>query len=765
MLVFYSLTWISFLIVLEAVSVPRRPEEVRQVTIQMNGYAPHQVDEYVGTSTASPKGFIVGFEPIAEADRVHHLLLFGCRKPFRKNGFWEGGQTCNSPSHILYAWAKNAPSLFLPRNVGFSVGHEMDPIKFLVLQVHYAFPFNGKILDYSGVKVHFIEEKPLYLASVYLFVSQNSEVGIPPRIQNYNVNMSCEYSSATPIYPFAFRTHTHSMGRVVSAALKNESGWTLIGKSNPQWPQLFNPLKSSIVIKNGDLLAARCVFDSVDQNKTVYMGNMGADEMCNFYMMYYRNADTEDPFPNGGICFRTDDEEMVNREYPSAGLSLLPSRPDLEQKAQNFKEVFGITEGAVLHEDKGHRLGQVSGLAFDPSGNLAIFHRSERKWSQGLFDERQTFLDKTPIKGSTVWILKIENQGKQMNILAKYGRNQFYLPHGIHINNKNEYFTTDVGAQLVTKWKFAKNKLEEVFSLGTKFVPGRDREHFCLPTAVTTSSTDGSIYVSDGYCNSRIIKFAANGKYLAQWGELYDGNSNGFFPVGRATLGFFALPHDITINKEGSRLYVSDRQNARVQIFDSDGAAVAEVNNLPNQTLFRTVYSADYHNGYIYFVPGDTSEKGRIYCAKGDMFNLLYSYEPSGVDLHMSHIIRVSPDGRYIYVGETANDASGKVLQFEIHGKDGNSSYERSNSKNNHLVEGTTSHKRMFFIVLVVVLLIGAAGFLFTRRKSLYRSGPKYSLLDRAGFKPLRMDYPSSGEDDSDEDDMILSQMKTDARF
>lgn len=62
------------------------------------------------------------------------------------------------------------------------------------------------------------------------------------------------------------------MGRVVSAALKNETGWNMIGKSNPQWPQVFNSLKSPIVIKNGDLLAAKCIFDSTGQNKTIYMG-------------------------------------------------------------------------------------------------------------------------------------------------------------------------------------------------------------------------------------------------------------------------------------------------------------------------------------------------------------------------------------------------------------------------------------------------------------------------------------------------------------
>lgn len=67
--------------------------------------------------------------------------------------------------------------------------------------------------------------------------------------------------------------------------------------------------------------------------------------------------------------------------------------------------------------------------------------------------------------------------------------------------------------------------MKELFTLGTKFVPGGDLEHFCLPTAVATSPKDGSIYVSDGYCNSRIVKFASNGKYLTHWGDPYDSSS------------------------------------------------------------------------------------------------------------------------------------------------------------------------------------------------------------------------------------------------
>lgn len=121
----------------------------------------------------------------------------------------------------------------MPQDVAFSVGHETDTIKYLVLQVsnahlfqeigvteccllfvkisffiflfipvrflglslrefqvHYAHPFVGKVLDYSGVTVHMVDEKPRNLAAVLLFASGNP---IPPGFSHFQTNMSCTY--------------------------------------------------------------------------------------------------------------------------------------------------------------------------------------------------------------------------------------------------------------------------------------------------------------------------------------------------------------------------------------------------------------------------------------------------------------------------------------------------------------------------------------------------------------------------------------------
>lgn len=55
-------------------------------------------------------------------------------------------------------------------------------------------------------------------------------------------------------------------------------------------------------------------------------------------------------------------------------------------------------------------------------------------------------------------------------------------------------------------------------ALGEAFVPGSDSAHFCKPTDVAVDPQTGSVFVSDGYCNARILKFSPEGKYLDEWG-------------------------------------------------------------------------------------------------------------------------------------------------------------------------------------------------------------------------------------------------------
>jgi peptidylglycine monooxygenase len=97
------------------------------------------------------------------------------------------------------------------------------------------------------------------------------------------------------IHPFAYRAHTHKLGLVNSAyrvSVDNDAKqtWTEIGRRSPQLPQMFYPVTQPVIIKNGDIIAARCTMKNPSEH-TVYIGPTSDDEMCNFYFMYYVDGD------------------------------------------------------------------------------------------------------------------------------------------------------------------------------------------------------------------------------------------------------------------------------------------------------------------------------------------------------------------------------------------------------------------------------------------------------------------------------------------
>jgi hypothetical protein len=400
-----------------AKSVRRITSQLRQFTVNIHGYSPTENDDYVAVSARVSPGYVVKFEPFASADRVHHMLLYGCTQPAYEAQFWKGGATCSGGSHILWAWARNAPSLSLPDEVAFPVGNPGDSIQYLVLQIHYAKPFEGHVRDYSGVTIYLSDQKPKYLAAVYLFVSGEP---IPPHQPAYFTNMSCTYEGDVDLHPFAFRTHTHGMGRIVSAYVRHADKWSQIGKRNPQWPQLFQPSPPNVVIKKGDFMAGMCRFDSSDKEETIPMGSMGSNEMCNFYMMFYRDANAADPFPYGGGCGYNEQPDVVASAYPQEGTTLLPKHPEWEHAAHQSGQAFGVVEKMQVKTMGGIQLGQIAGLAFDKSGNLVVFHRANRVWDASTFAMDNTLTDKSPIGSPT--ILTAEVSATSLSVRGKYGK-------------------------------------------------------------------------------------------------------------------------------------------------------------------------------------------------------------------------------------------------------------------------------------------------------------------------------------------------------
>ena len=130
----------------------------------------------------------------------------------------------------------------------------------------------------------------------------------------------------------------------------------------------------------------------------------------------------------------------------------------------------------------------------------------------------------------------------------------FTTPHGMRIDADDNVWIADMDNHLVQKFTL-EGKL--LLRLGTKDKPGLAADRFNRPADVNTGP-DGEIYVADGYGNSRVAKFAKDGTFLQDWGKKGRGPSQ------------FRIPHAVFLDRD-KRVFVGDRENARVQIFDRDG--------------------------------------------------------------------------------------------------------------------------------------------------------------------------------------------------
>lgn len=219
----------------------------------------------------------------------------------------------------------------------------------------------------------------------------------------------------------------------------------------------------------------------------------------------------------------------------------------------------------------GLKLGNPTGIGIDTNQHIFIFHRADRVWP--LLGA----MPKSYISSKTILMLD-KNSGELLN---SWGENLFIMPHGLTVDKNNNIWVTDVGLHQVFKFSHDGNLL---MKLGEAGFPGNDSLHFNLPTDVAVTK-DGSFYVSDGYGNSRIVKFSSAGQYLFEWGK--KGNNE----------GEFNLPHAIDLdNKEN--VYVADRENNRIQVFDPSGKFLAQWTHESFGTISSVVFDRA-NNGFV----------------------------------------------------------------------------------------------------------------------------------------------------------------------
>lgn len=287
---------------------------------------------------------------------------------------------------------------------------------------------------------------------------------------------------------------------------------------------------------------------------------------------------------------------------------------------------------------KNYYLGQPTGIGIDKDDHIFVFHRAGRKWSSPFPD--------SPISNNT--ILELDNESGK--IINSWGANAFIMPHGLTVDNQNNIWLTDVGLHQIFKFSHDGKLL---MKLGVAKVSGNDSLHFNLPTDIAVAD-DGSFYVSDGYGNSRVVKFSSTGKYIKSWGTY--GNKP----------GEFIIPHGIALDKNNT-LYVADRQNNRVQLFDTNGNFLKELKN--DMQVEQTPSIAINSAGNLFAIDYDPA-LNKDSTVKG---STIYEFDSSLGTNHFGatgsaerttswfHDIAIDSKG-YIYVGDIVNI---KVLKFK----------------------------------------------------------------------------------------------------
>ncbi|XP_054999841.1 peptidyl-glycine alpha-amidating monooxygenase isoform X9 [Sorex araneus] len=642
--------------------------------IRMPGITPKQSDTYFCMSTRLPteeEAFVIDFKPHASMDTVHHMLLFGCDMPSSTGSYWfcdEG--TCADKANILYAWARNAPPTRLPKGVGFRVGGAAGS-KYFVLQVHYGdiSAFRDHHKDCSGVSLHLTRLPQPLIAGMYLMMSVDTV--IPPGEKVVNSDISCHYNKY-PMHVFAYRVHTHRLGKVVSGYRVRNGQWTLIGRQSPQLPQAFYPAEHPVDVNFGDILAARCVFTGEGRTEVTHIGGTSSDEMCNLYIMYYMEAKHAVSFMT---CTQNTAPDMFRTIPPEANIPI-PIRSDMVMMHGHHKETEKKDKTSLLQQPKREEEvleqdfhveealdwpgvyllpGQVSGVALDPSNNLVIFHRGDHVWDVNSFDSKFVYQQRGigPIEEDTILVIDPNNAA----VLHSSGKNLFYLPHGLSIDKDGYYWVTDVALHQV--FKLDPNSQEgPLLILGRSMQPGNDQNHFCQPTDVAVDPDTGAVYVADGYCNSRIVQFSPNGKFVTQWGEASSGN--------HPEPGQFYVPHSLALVAHLGLLCVADRENGRIQCFKTDTKEF--VREIKHASFGRNVFAISYIPGLLFAVNGKPyfgdHEPVQGFVMNFSSGEIVDVFKPLRKHFDMPHDIVASEDGT-VYVGDAHANTVWKFTSTE----------------------------------------------------------------------------------------------------
>ena len=256
----------------------------------------------------------------------------------------------------------------------------------------------------------------------------------------------------------------------------------------------------------------------------------------------------------------------------------------------------------------GWNFGEVSGVAVDRDDSVWVFNRGAHPVIQ--FDKNGRMLQ--------AW--------KDVAIKSS---------HGIRIDPQGNIWAVDVAGHAVIKYDRTGRILMLIAQPGNN--PGDNSSNYAFnrPTGVSFAF-NGDFYVSDGYVNSRVVKYNKDAEYISHWGSKGKGD------------GQFDLVHDVAVDSKG-RVYVADRTNSRVQVFDGSGRFLAKWTDVGQP--WGLIYSPK--EDVLFMCDGLNNRIVKINL-EGQVLGTLSSFGKTQGKLDFAHNIAIDSTGA-LYVAEIKN--------------------------------------------------------------------------------------------------------------
>ena len=305
------------------------------------------------------------------------------------------------------------------------------------------------------------------------------------------------------------------------------------------------------------------------------------------------------------------------------GASVLAQRPSDPALLvpETAPELDYVVAPTAVTLPAGVTMGATASVAFDANGHLFVLTRGDKTFFE--FNPDGTFI-------------------------RSFGDKLFTRSHGLRIDRDGNLWATDVGGHIVVKMT---RDGQPLLTIGTKGEAGEWNEatgsHKLNQPNDVVLAGNGDVFVAQGHTpgaegDARVLKFDKNGKFIKSWGGKGSGP------------GQFQVAHGIAIDAKGL-VWVADRENQRIQLFDQDGKFVREVKykGLP--------CSLDIGRQYMYMVNGFAGQVLRL-DLNGKVLAAMGKPGKGPGEFGEAHMIAVSQKDE-IFVADSVNAALVKFVK------------------------------------------------------------------------------------------------------